>query len=147
MKKWLVSLVFALMAPLAVAGTSIDVLHPHARAVAPGQENSAMFMTLKNKSARPVSLIRAQSAAADVVELHTHMMTDGVMQMRQVPDIVVPANGRVSLQPGSFHIMLIGLKKPLKEGEKVSVKLHFDNGEMAIVEMPVKAVQMMKMKH
>ena len=147
MKKWFISFVLALVAPLALAASSVDVIKPYARAVPPGQENSAMFMMLKNKSARPVSLISAQSSAADVVELHTHTMANGVMQMRQVSEINIPANDHVSLQPGSFHIMLIGLKKQLKEGDKVSVKLHFSSGEMAIVEMPVKAVQMMKMKH
>lgn len=146
MKKWFMSLLLMLTAPFALAGQVVDVMHPYARAVPAGQENSAVFMMLKNNSARPVSLIQAQSSVAESVELHTHMVHNGVMMMRQVPEIQIPGNGSVKLQPGGFHIMLIGLKQQLKEGEKIRVKLHFSNGSLSTIELPVKKVQM-GMKH
>lgn len=140
MKKWLTALIFALITPMALAANTVDVVNPYARAVPPGQTNSAIFMMLKNKSAKEVSLIRAQSGVADAVELHTHTMDQGVMKMRRVSEIRIPGNGMTLLKPGGYHIMLIGLKQNLFEGQKVSVKLYFSNGSMAVVEMPIKKV-------
>lgn len=140
MKKWLITLSLLLLTPLAMAAKTVEVKSPYARAVPPGQANSAIFMMLKNNSAKEVSLIRAQSSVAEAVELHTHMMDQGVMKMRQVSEIRIPGNGMAQLRPGGNHIMLIGLKKNLFEGQKVTVKLHFSNGSMAVVEMPIKKV-------
>lgn len=140
MKKWLTALVFALITPMAMAASTVDAVNPYARAVPPGQPNSAIFMMLKNNSAKEISLIRAQSNVADAVELHTHTMDQGVMKMRQVSEIRIPGNGMAQLRPGGNHIMLIGLKQNLFEGQKVSVKLYFSNGSMAVVEMPIKKV-------
>lgn len=145
MKKSLLSLLLLVLSPLALA-QSIQVMHPYARAVPPGQTNSAAFMMLKNSSSEQVSLVKAQSSVSDVVELHNHIMDNGVMKMRQVPEVVIPAGGKAELKPGSFHVMLIGLRQDLKEGDMVQVKLHFSNGEMADIEMPVKKV-MGGMKH
>jgi len=103
-------------------------------------------MRLKNKSARPVSLIRAQSSVAEAVELHTHTMDQGVMKMRQVPEIQVPGNGMTHLKPGGYHIMLIGLKQNLFAGKKITVKLYFSNGEMAVIDLPIQKVHVGGMK-
>ena len=147
MKKTLLSLLLLVLSPLALA-QDIQVMHPYARAVPPGQTNSAAFMMLKNASSEQVSLVKATSPAANVVELHNHIMDDGVMKMRQVEDIKVPAEGMAELKPGGFHVMLIGLKQNLNEGDLIQLKLHFSNGEMADLELPVKKVQMgMKHKH
>ncbi|MBB1486533.1 copper chaperone PCu(A)C [Oceanospirillum sediminis] len=147
MKKTLLSLLLLVLSPLALA-QDIQVMHPYARAVPPGQMNSAAFMMLKNAASEQVSLVKATSPAANVVELHNHIMDDGVMKMRQVEDIKVPAEGMAELKPGGFHVMLIGLKQNLNEGDQIQLKLHFSNGEMADLELPVKKVQMgMKHKH
>lgn len=147
MKKWLTALIITLIAPLAMAANTLDIRNPYVRAVPPGQANSAAFMILKNKSAAPVKLISAQSAVAEAVELHTHIMDQGVMKMRQVSEILIPGNGMAHLKPGGLHIMLIGLKRNLFEGQKVSVKLHFSNGSMAVVEMPIKKVMVGMQQH
>lgn len=147
MRKWLTALLITLISPLAIAANTVDVVNPYARAVPPGQPNSAIFMMLKNNSAKEISLIRAQSSAAEVVELHTHTMDQGVMKMRQVSEIRIPGNGMTQLRPGGLHIMLIGLKGNLFEGQKVSVKLYFSNGSMAVVEMPVKKVMAGMQQH
>ncbi len=147
MKKWLTALIFTLITPMALAANTVDVVNPYARAVPPGQPNSAIFMMLKNNSAKEVSLIRAQSGVADAVELHTHTMDQGVMKMRQVSEIRIPGNGMTLLKPGGYHIMLIGLKQNLFEGQKVTVKLYFSNGSMAVVEMPIKKVMVGMQQH
>jgi copper(I)-binding protein len=62
------------------------------------------------------------------------------MRMRQVPQITVPANGSIELKPGSFHVMLIKLKQPLKEGDAVNVTLNFDDGSKKDVAMTAQRV-------
>lgn len=121
---------------------NLKIDHPWARASAGPARNSAAFMTIHNAGAAD----RLVAAAADVserVELHTHMMEGDVMKMRQVEAIEVPAGGMAELQPGGFHVMLIGLKAPLKEGESFPLTLTFEkSGEMTL-EVTVEAITSM----
>lgn len=116
----------------------IQVSHPYAREVPPGAMASASFMGLKNTSDHDIYLIQADSNVAKKVELHTHIHDNGVMRMRQVPDIKIPAHGMTMLQPGGFHIMLIGLKQKLVKGQQIQVKLTFKDGSHKTVSMPIK---------
>lgn len=126
--------------------SNIKVENPYVRATPPNLPNSAAFMTVSNNSDKAVAIVKASSSVSKVVELHTHDMKDGVMKMYQVAKIDVPANGKVNLKPGGFHVMLIGLNNPLKEGENVSFTLEFSNGETQTITAPVKKV-MSGMKH
>jgi hypothetical protein len=95
--------------------------------------NSAAYMTLVNESDTPDALIRASTDAAETVELHTVVMEDGVMMMRPVTQIDLPASGEAELRPGGFHVMLLGITDDLEEGETVDLTLTFENaGEMNI---------------
>lgn len=78
-------------------------------------------------------LVGASSDAAASVELHTHKMEGGVARMRQVDDVPVPAGQKVEFRPGGLHLMLVGLKRPLKDGEQVAVTLRFEKaGSMPV---------------
>ena len=77
---------------------------------------------------------------AATVELHTHTNNNGVMEMRQVPQIDIPANGKTELKPGGLHIMLIGLKQNLKAGENANVTLQFEDGSSSTITAPIQAV-------
>ncbi len=129
------------------AGSAIMVSDPYVRAVPPGQPNSGAFMTLMNNGDAARSLVEARSPAAKVVELHTHVMEEGVMKMRRIDKIDIPAQGSTALEPGGLHVMMIGLTQDLKEGDKVSMTLVFANGEEQQVEAPVRKIQMMQMNH
>jgi hypothetical protein len=95
--------------------------------------NSAAYMTLVNESDTPDALIRASTDAAETVELHTVVMEDGVMMMRPVSQIDLPASGEAELRPGGLHVMLLGITDDLEEGETVDLTLTFENaGEMNI---------------
>lgn len=120
---------------------------PFAREVPPGAPASASFMTIENNSNKPLKIISAESGVAKTVELHTHTNDNGVMRMRQIPFIEVPAGGTTELKPGGLHIMLIGPHKPLKMGQTVKVKLNFEDGSSKTVSMPVKSIKGMMMKH
>jgi copper(I)-binding protein len=90
-----------------------------------GGANGAAYMIIRNTSATPDRLIKAESDVAKTVELHTVVQDNGVMQMRPVEAIDVPANGEATLKPGGFHVMLIGLTRDLKAGDTVDLKLQF----------------------
>ena len=101
----------------------------YVREVPPGSPATAAFMTLHNSSDSTVRLISADNSIAEHTELHNHVELDGVMQMRQIEAIEVPAGGSTTLAPGGLHLMLIGLPSPVSEGDQVGLSLTFDNGD------------------
>lgn len=127
-------------AATAKAADTVKVENPYARAVPPGQPNSAAFMTFVNSGDADHSVTSASSPVAEAVELHTHTNNNGVMEMRQIDKIDVPAKGRTELAPGGLHIMLIGLKQELKAGETAQLTLTFDDGSTATVDAPIQDV-------
>lgn len=143
----------ALIAAPVLAGSaaeSISANDPYVRMAPPGIANTGAFMVLKNASDKDHKLVKAESPAAKVVELHTHNMVGGVMEMRPVKDVEVKAKGEAVLKPGSLHVMLIGLKQQLKEGDSVPITLTFEDGSSKKVEAPVRKIQTemkMEMKH
>jgi copper(I)-binding protein len=98
----------------------------------------AVYVTLTNPSSQSDSLVSAASDAAQTVELHEVKNEAGVMKMRPVPRIVIPAGGKVVLKPGGYHVMLLGLKHDLKVGEKVPVTLKFERGGELHIEAVVR---------
>ncbi|UOG92348.1 MAG: copper chaperone PCu(A)C [Candidatus Thiothrix sulfatifontis] len=122
------------------AADSVTVENPFVRAIPPGQPNSASFMTLVNTSDSDHSIKSAASPVAATVELHTHTNNNGVMEMRQVPQIDVPAKGRTELKPGGLHVMLIGLQQELKVGETAAITLTFEDGSTTTVNAPIQEV-------
>jgi copper(I)-binding protein len=100
----------------------------------------AAFMTIKNSGKQADKLVAAASDVADAVEIHLSEMKDDVMTMRQVDGVDVPAGGEAVLQPGSYHIMLIGLKRELAVGEKVSLALTFEKAGQMNIEAEVRAL-------
>jgi len=111
------------------------------RATPPNSKNSAAFMVIKNTDKKEIKLIAAGSDIADRVELHHHLMEDGLMKMRQVEEIMIKADSSLALQPGGYHVMFFNLKQPLKEGQSVSLSLSFDNGQQLKFDAPVKKIK------
>jgi copper(I)-binding protein len=106
---------------------AIEVEHPWSRATPGGAKVAAGYVTLKNSGEAPDRLVSATAEIARTTEIHVMKMVDGVMQMRPVPDgVVVPAGGEVALKPGSYHLMFMDLKRPLKEGETFAGTLNFE---------------------
>ena len=65
--------------------------------------------------------------------LHETVLQDGVMKMQHVDALDIPANGQLRMKPGGYHIMLMGLAKPLKEGDEIELTLIFEKaGEMKV---------------
>lgn len=128
----------ALASSLAGAGeaTNIAIGGAYVRLPPPGQSISAAYLSIDN-SGEACKLIKADSPVASNVELHNHTHDGGVMRMRRVDAIEVPAKGKALLQPGGYHIMLIGLKAPLQDGQQVPLTLTFDNGSSKTISAPV----------
>jgi copper(I)-binding protein/uncharacterized protein YcnI len=96
-----------------------------------------VFLVLKNGGGTVDKLVKASSPVAETVELHTHIKDGDAMRMRAVENIPVPANGQTALEPGGYHIMLIGLKQPLKEGGSFPLTLTFETAGSVTVTVPV----------
>jgi copper(I)-binding protein len=133
-------LTIALFSASTLLASNIEITDAYVRATPPGLPNSAAFMTIKNTTSKNRAVVKASSTIAKAVELHTHDMKNGVMKMYQVPQIVVPKKETVSLKPGGYHVMFIGLKHPLKSGENVTFTLEFANGETKTITAPIKTV-------
>lgn len=127
------------------AGTAADaitVADPYARAMPPGQPNSLAFMGLTNGSDQDFELVGAEGTVAKVLELHTHIMQDGMMQMRKVEKIDLPAGKTVMLESGGLHVMLMGLVQDLNPGDSVAITLVFNDGSKKQLDVPVRKVHM-----
>lgn len=104
----------------------ITVDHPWARASAGAAKSGGAFMMIKNDGTTADRLIAVDSPVAKMSHLHTTIMENDVMKMRPVDGVGIPAGGMAELKPGSFHIMFMGLKAPLEEGQMVPLTLTFE---------------------
>jgi hypothetical protein len=103
------------------AYADVTISNAWARTTNPGQEVGAAYMTLKSDSA--ARLIKVESQVAGTVEIHEMSMNNGVMKMRMMETLDLPAGKSVELAPGGFHLMLFDLKKPLAPGDQVDMLL------------------------
>jgi copper(I)-binding protein len=111
----------------------LSIGHPYARATAPGQPVGGAYLSISNAGSTGDKLLSASAEVARSVELHEMKMDGDVMRMREIPAIEVPAGKAVELKPGGLHFMLMGLKTPLKQGDKFPLKLKFEKaGEVTV---------------
>lgn len=106
----------------------LSVVEPYVRLAPPNAMATGAFMVIRNSGDKAVSITKAENPVSRVTELHTHLNEGGVMKMRPVPSIEVPAKGEAVLKPGSLHLMLIDLKAPMQEGEVVPITLTLGDG-------------------
>lgn len=116
----------------------ITIDHPYARTTAAGQASGGGYLKLENKGVDD-KLLSASADVAASVELHSMSMEGDVMRMRQVDGIALPKGKTVELKPGGLHIMFVGLKAPLKDGDKFPLKLKFEKAGEVTVTVNVEA--------
>ena len=126
----------ALFASLA-AQAQVKVDDAWVRSTVAPQKTTGAFMQLT--SAKPVKVVAASSPLAAVVEIHEMKMEDGVMKMRAVDALPLPAGQPVALKPGSYHVMLMGLKAPIKAGETVPLTLTVEGEDKQRSNVEIKA--------
>ena len=105
----------------ALAGKTITVSNAWARATVPGQQVAGAYLQIS--SIENAALVSAKSPVAKNVEIHVMRMEAGMMSMRQIDRLELPAGKSVTLAPGGYHLMLTGLKQPLKKGDTVPLRL------------------------
>lgn len=131
--QFLAALLLVLGEPaLAQSGSGIQVEEAWARRAAQmkgdakaGSGNGAVYATLRNRGAETDMLVGVECDAAKTVEIHETYPHMGMMMMRQVTGVEVPAAGSAQLKPGGYHVMLIDLKRDLKAGDKLPLTLQF----------------------
>ncbi|NRF67613.1 copper chaperone PCu(A)C [Aquincola sp. S2] len=134
----------ALIASLLVASASAQTVasNPWVRGTVAQQQSTGAYVQLKSPAGG--KLIEARSPAAGQTEIHEMAMDGTTMRMRQVPMIELPAGKTVELKPGGYHLMLMGLKAPLKAGDTVPLTLVIEgkDGKRETLELkaPVKAL-------
>lgn len=134
------SLLFLILVTSNLFAQEIKVTNAFVRLLPPSSPTTGAFMTLTNTSEKSIKLIKAESDCCNKVELHTHTMVDGMMRMREVESMEIPAKGQTELKPGSLHIMLIGLKKPLALNQQIPLTLIFDDKKRMNINAEVKAI-------
>lgn len=122
------------------AADRLEIVDARARAMPPSAANSAAFMTLRN-SGPAAALVEAKADVSETVELHTHTHVDGVMKMRRLPKIPLPAGADTVLEPGGLHVMLIGLRDPLVAGQRFDLTLVFEDASQKTVEVEVRSIE------
>lgn len=117
----------------------VAAVYPFAYASAAGAKAGGAFISLENRGPAD-RLVAARADIAARTELHEHIHDNGVMKMREVEGgLPLPEGGVVEMKPGGLHVMLMGLKAPLTEGETLPVTLVFESGLELAVEVPVVA--------
>jgi copper(I)-binding protein len=107
----------------------LNVAHPYSQPTLAGSKNgAAYFMAIKNNGKEADQLLGAKGNISSSVEIHEMQLDNNVMKMRAVPEVQIPAGYEVTFKHGQangYHLMLIDLKKPLKQGDKFELTLNF----------------------
>ena len=138
----------ALLALCALAGAQahdgragdVHIVHPYATPSVPGAGNGAAYIaTMENTGKQPDRLLRVSTPVAAQAQMHTMAMGTGdVMHMREVADIALAPGAVVKMRPGAgYHFMLMGLKRPLKEGDSFPLTMEFERGGKVEVKVVV----------
>ncbi len=122
-KSFLLTTFFFLITAPAFA--DIEVTNVHAFETSEGMKNGAILLTLKNTGKEDDKIISAQSPAATETEIHEMSETNGVMKMREIGAVTIKAGEEIAFTPNGYHIMLLGLKEPLKAGDVRPLMLKF----------------------
>lgn len=135
--RMLALLVGTMMMAGAAMAADVEVHDAWVRGVVPAQKSTGAFMQLTSPAG--ATLVGAASPAAAKVELHEMAMEGNVMRMRPVPRLALAPGQTVALKPGGYHVMLIGLKKPLVDGDKVPLTLLLEGRDKQVDKVEVSA--------
>jgi periplasmic copper chaperone A len=120
---------------------SLLIDQPWSRATPRGTDIAAGYMAIENRGTAPERLIGVASEIASRVEVHEMTMTGGVMRMRPLANgLSIAAGKSVKLEPGGYHVMFVGLKRPLAQGDRFKATLQFERAGAVEVEFNVQAM-------
>ena len=111
----------------------IQIHNAVARMTMPGMPSSAAYMTIRNDGPNRVQILSISSPVAKKTEIHTVVMSDGMMKMQQVDKLSIEPGEGLELKPGGYHVMLMGLKKTIEPTTQVPITMSFSNGDKITV--------------
>jgi hypothetical protein len=124
-----------------VTAGSVKISVPWARATPKGAAVGAGYMTITNNGSAPDRLVGGASDVSNRFEIHEMTMDNGVMRMRPMPKgIEIKPGQSIELKPGGNHVMFLGLKKPLAQGEHVKATLAFEKAGKVDVDFTVESI-------
>lgn len=129
--------------PLVPTPGQVTVVNARAGIVPIADGNGAIYFSVLNGTDADVQLLYANSNVGQATEFHetVHNHTTGVMSMEPAPEgWTIPANGVLTLEPGGKHLMVTHIAEPLAEGDRISLSLTFDNGQVQVLTVPVVGV-------
>lgn len=139
--RWIAGVV---LLTLAAAGcgsehNTIDVGDPWARPTAPGADSAAFYVTFTNDTGADDLLTDGYSTSCEEIQVHNTTLTDGVMSMApaSAADLFIANDASLNLEPGGLHVMCVGPREPLVEGETVQLELTFDKSGVITFDVPI----------
>lgn len=137
-------LILGLGAPLSTTcaqqNKHVVVAKPWARASIIKSRPGVAYLTLRNTTAKPDRLLAVTSPLAANVMLHSSEVSNGVMTMRTVTSLKINPGQVITMQPGGMHLMLIGLREPLRQGAQLAIVLEFENAGRLQVSVPILSI-------
>lgn len=117
---------------LALSGVAMaqdmKVTHAWARTTPPGVDRTALYATIENRGDREDRLVGVSSPDAGRAELHEVVQREGMMVMQPVAGgLLIPAGSKVMLKPGSYHVMVMKLRRPIAEGDRIAFTFTFEH--------------------
>jgi copper(I)-binding protein/cytochrome c2 len=121
------------------AGDVVAIMNAWVRETDAKAKVNAGYMTLVNVGSEQVTLVKVESDSCEIIEVHEMAVVDGLMEMREVTDMIIPANGQIQFKPGGMHLMLKKPHRHLTTGQKVDMTLTFKSGRKQSVSVNVAA--------
>ena len=134
----LVLLALSTISSATFANEDISVSDAWVREAPPGAAMLAAYMTISNPGNEDRVLEWVESMNFSHVMLHRSVVVDGMAKMIHQDNLTIPANGKLELKPGSYHLMMPAPEKPMRAGDEAYFILHFKNGDCLMVETSVK---------
>ncbi|SRR6266566_1724207 len=122
------------------AASTMVIDQPWARATPGGAKTGAAYMTVKNSGASADRLLGATTSVADKVQFHKETTDNGVSRMQEVPSVNIEPGAQITFKPGEMHMMMVGLKQPLKEGQSLPMTLQFEKAGSIAVTVSIEKV-------
>lgn len=130
--------VFLLLSIGNAGAQGITVQDAWIRGIPPSATTTAAFMTIHNAGSDETFLKSAGCDIAETVQIHTMEQVGEIMKMKEVSELRIPADGQAILAPKGYHIMLIGLVRPINEGETIPLSLNFTDRATVVIDAVVK---------
>lgn len=125
---------------LAQASATISIERAWARATPAGARTAAAYLTIVNRGTAVDRVVGASTPVAEKLQIHQETNDNGVMRMRELSSVTVAEGASVTLKPGGTHIMMIGLKQQLKEGQSFPLTVEFQKAGRVTLQVPIAKV-------